>query len=64
MSEEKDELKNDQHQEPQEGTTDAGDSTIEENKEEAPKELTAEEKYAELNDRYLRLHADFENFRI
>lgn len=26
-------------------------------------EPTAEEKLAELNDRYLRLHADFENFR-
>ena len=63
MSEEKDELKNDQHQEPQDGTTDAVDSTMEENKEEAPKELTAEEKYAELNDRYLRLHAEFDNFR-
>ena len=63
MSEEKEELKNDQHQEPQEETTDAVDSTMEENKEEAPKELTAEEKYAELNDRYLRLHAEFDNFR-
>jgi molecular chaperone GrpE len=63
MSEEKEELKNDQHQESQEETTDAVDSTIEENKEEAPKELTAEEKYAELNDRYLRLHAEFDNFR-
>ena len=63
MSEEKEELKNDQHQEPQEATTDAVDSTMEENKEEAPKELTAEEKYAELNDRYLRLHAEFDNFR-
>jgi molecular chaperone GrpE len=63
MSEEKEELKNDQHQERQEETTDAVDSTMEENKEEAPKELTAEEKYAELNDRYLRLHAEFDNFR-
>ena len=35
MSEEKEELKNDQHQDPQEETTDAVDSTIEENKEEA-----------------------------
>jgi molecular chaperone GrpE len=63
MSEEKEELKNDQHQDPQEETTDTVDSTMEENKEEAPKELTAEEKYAELNDRYLRLHAEFDNFR-
>ncbi len=63
MSEEKEELKNDQHQDPQEETSDTVDSTMEENKEEAPKELTAEEKYAELNDRYLRLHAEFDNFR-
>lgn len=27
------------------------------------KELTPEEKYAELNDRFLRLYAEFENFR-
>jgi molecular chaperone GrpE len=63
MSEDKDELKNDQHQDPQEETTDSVESAGEENKEEAPKELTAEEKYAELNDRYLRLHAEFDNFR-
>ena len=63
MSEEKEELKNDQQQDPQEGTSDTVDATMEENKEEAPKELTAEEKYAELNDRYLRLHAEFDNFR-
>jgi molecular chaperone GrpE len=29
----------------------------------APKELTPEEKLAELNDKYLRLYADFENYR-
>ncbi|MEY3586491.1 MAG: hypothetical protein RLZZ243_1555 [Bacteroidota bacterium] len=63
MSEEKDELKNDQHQDPQEETTDSVESVGEENKEEAPKELTAEEKYAELNSRFLLLHADFDNFR-
>jgi len=28
-----------------------------------PLEKTAEEKYAEINDKYLRLYADFENFR-
>ena len=63
MSEEKDELKNDQHQDPQEETTDSVESAGEENKEEAPKELTAEEKYAELNSRFLLLHADFDNYR-
>jgi len=30
---------------------------------EEKKELTAEEKYAELNDRFLRLYAEFDNFR-
>jgi molecular chaperone GrpE len=30
---------------------------------EASKEPTAEEKYAELNDRFLRLYAEFDNFR-
>lgn len=30
---------------------------------EAPKEPTPEEKYAELNDRFLRLYAEFDNFR-
>jgi molecular chaperone GrpE len=63
MSEEKDELRDDQHQDPKEETTDSVESTVEENNEEAPKEMTAEEKYAELNDRFLRLHAEFDNFR-
>lgn len=27
------------------------------------KEITAEEKYAELNDKYIRIHAEFDNFR-
>lgn len=30
---------------------------------EEKKELTAEEKYAELNDRFIRLYAEFDNFR-
>jgi molecular chaperone GrpE len=34
-----------------------------ENQEQAISEPTAEEKYAELNDRFLRLYAEFENFR-
>jgi molecular chaperone GrpE len=63
MSEEKDELRDDQHQDPKEETTDSVESTVEDTNEEAPKEMTAEEKYAELNDRYLRLHAEFDNFR-
>ena len=33
------------------------------NNNEAPKELTAEEKLAELNDRFLRLYAEFDNYR-
>ena len=31
--------------------------------EETSKELTPEEKYAELNDRFIRLYAEFDNFR-
>lgn len=27
------------------------------------KEITAEEKYAELNDKFIRIHAEFDNFR-
>ena len=27
------------------------------------KEITAEEKYAELNDKYIRIHAEFDNYR-
>jgi molecular chaperone GrpE len=34
-----------------------------ENSTEAPKELTTEEKLAELNDRFLRLYAEFDNYR-
>ncbi|MFM6934658.1 MAG: nucleotide exchange factor GrpE [Flavobacteriales bacterium] len=61
MSEEKDALKDDLQQDPQEETT-ATEST-EEQTEETPKEPTAEEKYAELNDRFLRLYAEFDNYR-
>ena len=38
------------------------EATSEENVNE-PAELTAEDKYLELNERFLRLHADFDNFR-
>lgn len=31
--------------------------------EEAPKEPTVEDKYNELNDKYLRIHAEFDNYR-
>jgi molecular chaperone GrpE len=62
MSEEKDELRDDQQQDPQlEGN--ATEASAEEMVEETPKEPTAEEKYAELNDRFLRLYAEFENYR-
>lgn len=37
----------------------AKDTKVEDEK----KELTPEEKYSELNDRFLRLYAEFENFR-
>ncbi len=40
-----------------------GTEEQQENNTEAPKELTAEEKLAELNDRFLRLYAEFDNYR-
>ncbi|MEY4288866.1 MAG: hypothetical protein RLZZ30_954 [Bacteroidota bacterium] len=63
MSEEKDELRADQTQDQHEETTETTEVNVEETSEEAPKEPTAEEKYAELNDRFLRLYAEFENYR-
>lgn len=38
------------------------ENTTEQNQEQAA-EPTAEERYAELNNKYLRLHAEFDNFR-
>jgi molecular chaperone GrpE len=63
MSEEKDELRADQTEGQQEETTETTEVNQEEGTEEAPKELTAEEKHAELNSRFLLLHADFDNYR-
>jgi len=63
MSEEKDELRADQTEGQQEETTETTEVKQEEGTEEAPKELTAEEKHAELNSRFLLLHADFDNYR-
>lgn len=40
---------------------DGSEETIEQ--EEEKREPTAEEKFAELNDKYLRLYSDFDNFR-
>jgi len=62
MSEEKDELRADQTEGQQEETTGTTEVNQEEGTEEAPKELTAEEKHAELNSRFLLLHADFDNY--
>jgi len=39
------------------------DSSVDAPSTDEKKELTAEEKYNELNDRFLRLYAEFENFR-
>ena len=55
-------LKQDQDQEELE-QKEAGEETEAEEKEEAKKEPTAEEKLAELQDRYLRLSAEYDNFR-
>ncbi|MDG1741839.1 MAG: nucleotide exchange factor GrpE [Crocinitomicaceae bacterium] len=55
MSDEK-EIKNDQ--EVKENEVNETKDTIEENE-----EPTAEQRYAELNDKYIRIHAEFDNYR-
>lgn len=59
MSKEKDTRENEEvvDQQTSEASAENTDST------EGTKELTPEEKYAELNDRFLRLYAEFDNFR-
>ena len=40
-----------------------GESTVKESLKDAQKGISADDKYNELNDRFLRLYAEFENFR-
>lgn len=56
MSEEKEEIKD------QEATINEAENT-EETAEETHQEPTWEERYAELNNKYLRIHAEFDNYR-
>ncbi|MEN9997748.1 MAG: hypothetical protein RI922_738 [Bacteroidota bacterium] len=58
MAEEKEINEQEQETTQEEQATGATETVAEEKK-----ELTAEEKYAELNDRFLRLYAEFDNFR-
>ncbi len=60
MSEEKELKQEDQEQivNEQEETTVSADEKVEE-----VKTPTAEERYAELNDKYVRIHAEFDNYR-
>lgn len=51
------------HKEPEEQVQPNGEEVKQEVPAEAPAEKTPDEKLAELNDKYLRLYADFENFR-
>lgn len=60
MSEEKD-IQNEENV--NETTETQEESTVENLVVEEPKEVTIEDKYNELNDRFLRLYAEFENFR-
>lgn len=59
MSEEKD-LKNDQNE--KELTDQVIDEQVVE-EQEAPKVPTVEDKFNELNDKYMRIHAEFDNYR-
>lgn len=56
MSEEKEEIKD------QEATINEAENT-QETAEETHQEPTWEERYAELNNKYLRIHAEFDNYR-
>lgn len=47
----------------QEINTNEAENQEVEQEQEAPKEPTWEEKYAELNDKYIRIHAEFDNYR-
>lgn len=58
MAEEKEINEQEQETTQEEQVTDTKETVAEEKI-----ELTAEEKYAELNDRFLRLYAEFDNFR-
>ena len=62
MSEEKELNNQTEAQSQEEGTVNEKESqeTVET---EAPKEPTFEDKYNELNDKYLRIHAEFDNYR-
>lgn len=47
----------------QEATSDATENTVESTEGEAKSEPTAEARYAELNDKFLRLYSEFDNYR-
>ena len=62
MSTENEEIREENNS--QEQTEQVSEGNVEnQDQQEAKSEPTAEEKYAELNDRFLRLYAEFENFR-
>lgn len=62
MSTENEELREEMNAQEQADQQSEGNTENQEQNE-ASSEPTAEEKYAELNDRFLRLYAEFENFR-
>ena len=47
----------------QNGNETSNEQDINTQEEVVSKELSAEEKYAELNDKYIRIHAEFDNYR-
>ena len=61
MAEEKEFVDNNEELNEQAGQQEATEQTGEEAA--APVEMTLEEKYADLNDRFLRLYAEFDNYR-
>lgn len=60
MAEEKNEHNEEQENVQEQGATEEHDS---QEQAEAPQEPTIEDKYNELNNKYLRIHAEFDNYR-
>jgi len=54
---------NNVHNEEQENVQDQANTETAAETQEAPKEPTMEDKYNELNNKYLRIHAEFDNYR-
>ncbi len=63
MSEEEKQTVEDQNTEAQNGAENTANEEVKAEEVEVKVEPTAEERFAELNDKYIRIHAEFDNYR-